>query len=129
MCSMGRRCRGVGMGRRGGGVGSGWRLWVGRFASVGVFFWGLGNARDGRLGWKEGGVGTDCVCSSVNPCVLSASVLSFGRVDRRNAMVGGGLAVRVEKRVILSPVGFGSAREEGVRMRNGWVVGRCCWVA
>lgn len=47
-------------------------------------------------------------------------------VDRRNAMVGAGFAVRVENRVIFS-VEVGSWRDDGVRMRNGWVGGRCCW--
>lgn len=42
-------------------------------------------------------------------------------------MVGAGLAVSVEKRLILSSVDFASLRDEVVRMRNIWVLGRGCW--
>lgn len=54
-------------------------------------------------------------------------VVGWSEVERRNKMVGGGVAVRVEKRIIRSVV-FGSWRDDGVRMRNSWVVGRCWWV-
>ena len=64
------------------------------------------------------------VCNSMNWCIPSGSIL-FGEVDNRNAMVGMGVVVSVEKRFILS-VNSASLRLEVVRMRNGWVTGRCC---
>ncbi len=82
---------------------------------------------DGGGGVGGGGGVTDCVCRCMKLGVPSEACLS-GDVDRRNAMVGRGFDVSVEKRLILSSVIFGSVRDEGVRMRNNWVVERCCWV-
>lgn len=85
---------------------------------------GAGSFVRGVDGGREGV--TNCVCSSIKRCTPVASLCS--EVDSRNAIVGTGLDVSVEKRFILS-VAFGSWRDELVSMRNGWVVGRCCWAA
>lgn len=71
----------------------------------------------------------------MNPCRPSALLLlllllsfSFSlslEVDSKNKTVGAGVAVRVEKRAILSIIIDGFCvcewRVEGVRMRNRWV--------
>ena len=92
-------------------MGRGWRLGGGRVVR------GVGDGREGV---------TNFVCSSIKRCTPVASLCS--EVDSRNAIVGTGLDVSVEKRFILS-VAFGSWRDELVSMRKGWVVGRCCWAA
>lgn len=66
----------------------------------------------------------NCVCTSINPCIPPASFLSEG-VDSKKAIVGAGLAISVEKRVILSIV-FASLRLDVVSIRKSWVRGRCC---
>lgn len=79
----------------------------------------------------EKGGGTNSVCISMNPrrpSALLLLLLSFTlslEVDSRNKTVGAGVAVRVEKRAILSIIidefCVCEWRVEGVRMRNRWV--------
>ena len=114
VCSMRRRCGGVGIGSRGMGVGRAWILCGEIVLEVWSYWWWWWL----EMGWAN------CVCNSMNWCIPSGSIL-FGEVDNRNAMVGMGVVVSVEKRFILS-VNFASLRLEVVRMRNGWVTGRRC---
>lgn len=67
---------------------------------------------------------TDIVCRSIKACMPDRASCS-GDGDRMNRIVGGGVAVRVEKRRIRS-VEWAAWREEGVRMRKGWGGGCCC---
>jgi len=70
------------------------------------------------------------VCNCIYACnpapVVSLLPVPSLAAVRMKAIVGAGVAVRVENRVMSSCV-LGLVREAGVRMRKGWYVGcGCC---
>ena len=70
---------------------------------------------------RELGRRPNCACTSINPYIPSWSE----GADSKNAIVGAGLAISVEKRVILSIV-FASLRLDVVNIRKSWGRGRGC---